>query len=137
MRSKTFTLIFIMLFSLTSPFWSDDLGDFKENVEKEEIKNHEEGIALSMDFYIKGAFFIGLLNRKGISLGAKMISYPFKPISLEIRSGGLFFQSITFAEVEIKLGVQVKSFEIFGDFYTLQSEMARIYSFGIGEGYHL
>lgn len=91
---------------------------------------------LSLDFYIKGAFFMGLLQRQGVSLGAKFTSYPFKPLSLEIRSGGVFFDSITFAELEVKLGIHIDAFEIFGDFYTLQSQKSQLYSLGIGAGVH-
>ncbi len=90
----------------------------------------------SFDLYIKAAFFMGLLNRQGISLGGIMRSYPFKPVSLEIYGGGLFFESITFAEVEIKLGFHFKATEIFGNFYTLQSKKSQLYSFGLGAGYH-
>ncbi|MBI9099078.1 MAG: hypothetical protein JEY91_11405, partial [Spirochaetaceae bacterium] len=66
----------------------------------------------------------------------KITSYPFKPISLEVRSGGMFFKSITFAEIDVKLGFHIKSMEIFGNFYTLQSENSQLYSIGIGAGVH-
>lgn len=91
---------------------------------------------MSLDFYVEGAFFMGLLERQGISLGAKITSYPFRPVSLEIRSGGMFFESITFAEIEAKLGFHFGRTEIFADFYTLQSEQSALYSFGIGAGVH-
>ncbi len=91
---------------------------------------------LSLDFYVKAAFFMGLLERQGISLGAKLTTYPFKPISLELRSGGIFYESITFAELEAKLGIHISQWEIFGDFYTLQSVKSQLYSIGIGAGVH-
>ena len=91
---------------------------------------------LSLDFYFKAAFFMGLLERQGVSLGAKLTSYPIKPLSLEIRSGAMIFQSITFVEFEIKLGFHAGPVEIFGDFYTLQSTQSQLYSFGVGAGYH-
>lgn len=91
---------------------------------------------LSLDFYVKAIFFFGLMERQGISLGAKLTSYPFKPISLELRSGGIFYESINFAELEAKLGIHIKQWEIFGDFYTLQSLKSRLYSIGIGAGVH-
>lgn len=92
--------------------------------------------SLSLDFYVKAAFFMGLLERQGISLGAKLTTYPFKPLSLEIRSGGIFYKSITFAEIEAKLGFHIKQMEIFGNFYTLQSKKSRLYSIGVGAGVH-
>lgn len=91
---------------------------------------------LSLDFYVEGAFFFGLLERQGITVGAGIYTYPFKPISLEIRSGGMFFPSITFAEVEVKLGFHIGRGEIFADFYTLQSRSSALYSFGVGAGVH-
>lgn len=91
---------------------------------------------ISLDFYGKAMFFMGSLERQGISLGAKMTSYPFKPVSLEIRSGGIFLESITFAEFEVKLGIHNGPVEFFGDFYTLQSERSQLYSIGFGAGYH-
>lgn len=91
---------------------------------------------LSLDFYLEGAFFMGLLERQGITLGAKILTYPFKPVSLEIRSGGMFFQYITFAEVDVKLGFHIGRGEIFADFYTLQSANSSFYAFGVGAGVH-
>jgi len=91
---------------------------------------------LSLDFYVKGAFFMGLLQRQGISLGARFTSYPFKPVSLELRSGGVFFESLKFAELEAKLGIHINAVEIFGNFYTLQSKKSQLYSIGIGAGVH-
>ena len=91
---------------------------------------------MTLDFYLEGAFFMGLMNRQGLALGAKITSYPFKPISLEVRSGGMFFKSITFAEIDVKLGFHINSMEIFGNFYTLQSENSQLYSIGIGAGVH-
>jgi len=90
----------------------------------------------SLDFYIKAVVFSGFIEKQGVSLGGKMTTYPFKPISLEVRSGGVFFSALTLAEVEIKLGIHIGPAEIFGDFYTLQSTTAQIYSFGLGLGYH-
>lgn len=91
---------------------------------------------LSLDFYVAGAFFMGLMERQGVKFGAKLTSYPFRPLSLEVRSGVIFFESIKFAEVEAKLGFHLGRSEIFGDFYTLQSHTVSIYAFGIGVGVH-
>ena len=91
---------------------------------------------LSLDFYLKAAFFMGLLERQGVSLGGKLTTYPFKPLSLEVRSGGMFFEDITFAEVDVKLGIHTGPIEIFGNFYTLQASNTQIYSFGLGAGVH-
>ncbi|MBB6478585.1 hypothetical protein [Spirochaeta isovalerica] len=91
---------------------------------------------LAMDFYLEGAFFMGILQRTGISLGSAIYTYPVKPLSFEIRGGAVLFPSITFGELNIKAGLHMDRYEIFADFHTLQSQTSALYSFGFGVGVH-
>ncbi len=114
--------------------WNE--GDFLHNLSGGMNLSIFQFDPLALDFYIKAVFFMGIMERIGVSLGGRIMSYPFRPVSLEFRGGVVIFPSITFAEIGAKLGFHIDAVELFGDFYMLRSEQSQLYSIGLGIGYH-
>ncbi len=75
--------------------------------------------------YGKGAFFDGVLNRDGWAFGSWFRMYPFRPVSLHLRTGGMFFPDITFGQVEAKMNIHLGRLLLFGGINLLESEETR------------
>lgn len=75
--------------------------------------------------YGKGAFFDGVLDRDGWAFGSWFRMYPFRPVSLHLRTGGMFFPDITFGQVEAKMNIHLGRLLLFGGVNLLESEETR------------
>ncbi len=71
---------------------------------------------LSADFYITGAFMRGVIERDGVGFGTVITSYPFKPVTLFFRIGGLDFGKTEFLDFEGRIGFMIGRLEIFGGY---------------------
>jgi hypothetical protein len=83
-------------------------------------------------FYGKWMFWRGVLNREGGASGFTFRSYLFRPVSLYLRAGGIFFPAITFGQVEGRLNIHLGRNTIFGGVNLLESETTRLLSYEVG-----
>lgn len=86
--------------------------------------------------YGKGAFFDGVLERSGWAFGSWFRMYPLRPISLHLRTGGMFFPDITFGQVEAKLNLHLGRLQLYGGVNLLESEESRRLMTEAGAGIH-
>ena len=73
--------------------------------------------SLSLD--LSGVFFRDALSLNAVALGGSVVSYPFRPISLEIRGGAVLSESAAFSELGIRLGAHMNRFEVYAGYYGL------------------
>ena len=90
----------------------------------------------SLDLAMAGAFFFDLFTFSGFTFGAVMTSYPFRPLSLELRGGGIFSSNVNFGEIGFKIGIHVNRFEFFLGYYGLLHTDQNIHTFDAGIGVH-
>ena len=60
---------------------------------------------LSLSLYGQGNMWFGVLARSGGALGVELRSYPFKPLSLQLRGGLQLFERFSVGEVESRAGL--------------------------------
>jgi hypothetical protein len=90
----------------------------------------------SLDLAMAGAFYYDLFSLSGFSFGGIIKSYPVKPISLELRGGGIFSSAVNFAEVGFKLGFHINRLELFAGYYGLFHSDIAINAIDAGIGLH-
>jgi hypothetical protein len=73
--------------------------------------------SLSLDF--SGAFFRDAVYVDAVALGGSIVTYPFKPVSLEIRGGGIISETVSFSELGVRLGIHMSRFEVYAGYYGL------------------
>jgi|GEM_PF-1392610 len=71
---------------------------------------------LSADFYITGAFMRGVIERDGVGFGAIITSFPFKPVTLFVKIGGIDFGKTEFLEFEGRIGFMIGRVELFAGY---------------------
>ncbi len=91
---------------------------------------------LTWTVYGKGAFFNGVMERSGGAFGSWIRTYPFKPVSLHLRAGGIVFPEITFGQVEAKLNLHLGKLIIFAGINLLESEESRLLMTEAGGSVH-
>lgn len=67
----------------------------------------------SLDFYITGAFMRGIISRDGVGFGGIITSFPFKPVTLFLKFGGLDYGKTEFFDFEGRLGFMIGRVELF------------------------
>ena len=86
----------------------------------------------SLSMYGKAAFMRGIIDMSGATLGLQLRSYPFSPISLQVRGGFQGYEGITFGQVEGRLNVHLGRFAIFAGGMFLQSDTAHLHTIESG-----
>lgn len=82
----------------------------------------------SLSMYGKAAFLRGILDLSGATLGLQLRSYPFSPISLQLRGGFQSYDGITFGQVEGRLNVHFGRFAVFAGGMLLESDRAHLHT---------
>ena len=88
----------------------------------------------SWSVYGKWVGWRGTLNRDGGASGFTFRSYLFRPLSLYLRAGGVFFPHVTIGQVEGRLNLHLGSVTLFGGVNVLETERSkyRLMSFEAG-----
>lgn len=86
----------------------------------------------SLSIYGKAAFLRGILDLSGAALGLQLRSYPFSPISMQLRGGFQGYEGITFGQLEGRLNVHLGRFAIFAGGMFLQSDTAHLHTIESG-----
>ena len=90
----------------------------------------------SLDMAMAGAFFFDLFTFSGFTFGAVVTTYPFRPLSLELRGGGIFSSTVNLGEIGLKVGIHLNRFEFFLGYYGLLHTDLAIHAFDAGIGMH-
>lgn len=73
---------------------------------------------ISASVFCQWAYWYGelsnVVSKCGTSVGFNLRSYPFKPFVLEWRLGYQLFDSLYFTESDVRVGIMIHRFEIFG-----------------------
>lgn len=88
----------------------------------------------SPDLYIQRAMLRGIIERKGVSYGIIVNSYPVSPLSMMLRIGvqsyeninGKEFKNVELHDYEYRIGVILNRFEIFAAYRHVGSDSADI-----------
>lgn len=88
----------------------------------------------SASFYLKGAFFSGVLDRSGLAGGVTVRSFLLRPVSFYLRMGVLAFDEIDFGQVEARLNVHIRRAFIFGGVNYLESDTTSLTTYEAGVG---
>ena len=89
---------------------------------------------LASSFYVKGAFFSGLLDRSGVAGGVTFRSFLLRPVSMYLRLGAVAFDEIDFAQVEARLNVHIRRTFVFGGVNYLESDTTSLTTYEAGIG---
>jgi hypothetical protein len=111
--------------SIKGHFWSF-IGPYLEGMFFYEGEDYLRAVRLGMQFaliqstgftlelYGQYQAWQGMLERQGGTFGVQLMSFPAKPVSLQIRSGAQFFPSFTVAEFDGRLGIMQGPWEFYG-----------------------
>ncbi|MCP4137400.1 MAG: hypothetical protein GY754_40915 [bacterium] len=78
------------------------------------------------DIYVQGSFMRGIISKNGVAFGLIFRSYPVKPLSLMFRLGTREYGSISFIDLEGRVGVILNRVEIFAGYRHITSKEASI-----------
>lgn len=83
--------------------------------------------------YVHAALMRGVVERNGASLGIDFHAYPVKPLAVTLRIGGQFYEYIEYIDVEGRLGLFFKFFEVFAGYRYMGAKYSDLHGpvFGI------
>lgn len=110
-----------------------DMRSIWEN-ESSHLDYYGAGLVLSYAFvdtivpslYLHYAAYRSIIERDGAALGLMVNIYPVKPLSLMFKVGGQFFEQIDFADLEARLGVLVRFFEVWAGYRFISAKYAHL-----------
>jgi hypothetical protein len=90
----------------------------------------------TLELTVGGASYYGLFRLNGLTFFGTLRSYPFRPISLEVRGGGVYAPELILGVCGARIGVHIDMFEIGLDYYGLFHRDHTIHSAGVGAAIH-
>ena len=80
------------------------------------------------------AFYVDTFNLIGFAVGGVILSYPVRPLSLEVRGGAIIAPELILWEIGGRISVYVHRFEIFTGYYGLihEGRVINTIDFGLG-----
>ncbi len=85
-----------------------------------------------LSMYGKAAFMRGVLDLNGAAAGLQLRSYPFAPLSVQLRGGAQQYDGVFFWHGEGRLNVHFGRFALFAGGMLLQSQNARLHTVETG-----
>ena len=90
----------------------------------------------TLELTVGGAAYYDLIRVNGLTLFGTLRSYPFFPISLELRGGGVYAPELIFGVCGGRIGVHIHRFEIGADYYGLFHKDHVIHSVSVEAAVH-
>ena len=88
----------------------------------------------SFDFYFQLVNFNGLFERDGGIFGARVLMFPFKPISVDFKIGRVFFTNAELLQIDTKISYHISRYEVFIRYSGFEASYTSLRSVGGGVG---